>query len=145
VQLPWYAAAIGAALVWGVHYPFVDHALKEVSLISVPLLTAAPIVLVALFSWRTVAADYGAWRAMDMGARAQIMAPALTSLAGSVLLFLSISGKNATLASLIEISYPVFVALFAFMLFRDMHLNTSAVFGGMLVFAGVAVIVLNNP
>jgi len=38
---------------------------------------------------------------MDMGAGAQILARALTSLAGSVLLFLSISGKNATLASLI--------------------------------------------
>ena len=82
---------------------------------------------------------------MDVGARAQILAPALTSLAGSVLLFLSISGKNATLASLIEISYPVFVALFAFVLFRDLHLNISAVLGGMLVFAGVAVIVMNNP
>jgi len=145
VQLPWYAAALGAALVWGVHYPLVDHALKKVSLVSVLLLTAAPIILVALFSWRTVVADLVVWRAMDVGARAQILAPALTSLAGSVLLFLSISGKNATLASLIEISYPVFVALFAFVLFRDLHLNISAVLGGMLVFAGVAVIVMNNP
>lgn len=145
MQLPWYLAAIGAALAWGVHYPLVDHALRKISLVSVLLLTALPIVIVALFFWRTVAADYGVWRAMDAGTRGQILAPALTSLAGSVLLFLSISGKNATLASLIEISYPVFVALFAFVLFRETHLNASVLVGGALVFAGVAVIIVNNP
>jgi len=145
VQLPWYVAGLGAALAWGIHYPLVDHALKKVSLISVLLLTALPIIGVALFSWRTIAADYGVWRAMDPGTRGQILAPALTSLAGSVLLFLSISGKNATLASLIEISYPVFVALFAFALFREVHLNASVLVGGALVFAGVAVIIMNNP
>ncbi|MGE5241257.1 MAG: EamA family transporter [Bacteroidota bacterium] len=145
MQLPWYVAGLGAALAWGIHYPLVDHALKKVSLISVLLLTALPIIVVALFSWRTIAADYGVWRAMDPGTRGQILAPALTSLAGSVLLFLSISGKNATLASLIEISYPVFVALFAFALFREVHLNASVLVGGALVFTGVAVIIMNNP
>lgn len=145
MQLPWYAAAIGAALAWGIHYPLVDHALKKISLVSVLLLTALPILIVALLFWRTVAADYGVWRALDSGARGQILAPALTSLAGSVLLFLSISGKNATLASLIEISYPVFVALFAFVLFRETHLNASVLLGAALVFTGVAVIIMNNP
>jgi len=33
-------------------------------------------------------------------------------------------------------AYPVFVALFAFMFFGDMRLNTGAVRGGTLVFAG---------
>ena len=145
MQLPWYVAAIGAALIWGFHYPLVDHALRKISLVSVLLLTALPIIIVALLSWRTVAADYGVWRDMDLGSRGQILAPALTSLAGSVLLFLSISGKNATLASLIEISYPVFVALFAFALFREVHLNASVLVGGALVFAGVAVIIMNIP
>ena len=145
MQLPWYVAGLGAALAWGIHYPLVDHALRKISLVSVLLLTALPISIVALLFWRTVAADYGVWRAMDLGTRGQILAPALTSLAGSVLLFLSISGKNATLASLIEISYPVFVALFAFALFREVHLNASVLVGGALVFAGVAVIIMNNP
>ena len=62
-----------------------------------------------------------------------------------MLLFQAISDKNATLASLIEISYPVFVALFAWLLFRQVHLNASVLVGALLVFAGVAVIVLNNP
>jgi drug/metabolite transporter (DMT)-like permease len=86
-----------------------------------------------------------ALRAMSWSERVPILALALTSLAGSVLLYLSISGKNATLASLIEITYPVFVVLFAFLLFRQMNLNASVLIGAGLVFAGVAVIVLGNP
>ncbi len=145
MQLPWYVTAIGAALIWGVHYPLVDHALKKISLVSVLLLTALPVVLVAPFFYRTIAADFTMWEAMDTGAKGMVLALALTSLLGSVLLFLSISGKNATLASLIEISYPIFVALFAFVLFREMHVNTSVIVGGLLVFAGVAMIIGNNP
>lgn len=145
MQLPWYVTAIGASLLWGVHYPLVDHALKKISLVSVLLLTALPVVLAAPFFYRTVAADFTIWKAMDTGAKGMVLALALTSLLGSVLLFLSISGKNATLASLIEISYPVFVALFAWLLFREMHINTSVIIGGLLVFAGVVMIIWNNP
>jgi drug/metabolite transporter (DMT)-like permease len=144
MQLPWYVTALGAALVWGIHYPLVDHALKRLSLTSVLLLTALPILILPLVT-RGVGADLAALRAMSWSERAPILALALTSLAGSVLLYLSIAGKNATLASLIEITYPVFVALFAFLLFRQMHLNTAVLIGAGLVFTGVAVIILGNP
>ena len=30
--VPWYLAALAAALVWGIHYPLVDQALKKLSL-----------------------------------------------------------------------------------------------------------------
>ncbi|MEW6330377.1 MAG: EamA family transporter [Pseudomonadota bacterium] len=145
MRIPWYVTAIGAALVWGVHYPLVDHALKKLSLVSVLLLTALPIVALGLFFHRTLAADYAVWVTLDTGPKLRVLALALTSLLGSVLLFLSIAGKNATLASLIEISYPVFVALFAWLLFREVHVNASVLVGGLLVFAGVALIIINNP
>lgn len=144
MQLPWYVTALGAAVVWGIHYPLVDHALKRMSLTGVLLLTALPILVLPLIT-RSVGADLAALRAMDWSERWPILALALTSLAGSVLLYLSISGKNATLASLIEITYPVFVALFAFLLFRQVHLNGSVLIGAALVFAGVAIIILGNP
>lgn len=144
MQIPWYVTAIGAALVWGVHYPLVDHALKKISLVSVLLLTAVPVVLAVPFFHRTLAADYAVWADLDTGPKARVLALALTSLLGSVLLFLSIAGKNATLASLIEISYPVFVAVFAYLLFREIHVNPSVIIGGLLVFAGVTMIIWNN-
>jgi drug/metabolite transporter (DMT)-like permease len=145
MTIPWYVAALGAAVVWGVHYPLVDFALKRVSLMSVLLLTAVPILVAAAFCHRALARDYAAWNGLAWGERVPILALMLTSLLGAVLLYLSISGKNATLASLIEISYPLFVALFAFLLFRQIQLTPSVLFGGALVFGGVVIIIRYNP
>ncbi|MCP5425554.1 MAG: EamA family transporter [Gammaproteobacteria bacterium] len=143
--LPWYVTALGAALVWGVHYPLLDHALKRVSLVSLLLLNALPMLLLAPVFWRTLAADCHILSSLDWDRRILLLTPALTNLLACVLLFLSIGSKNATLASLIEISYPVFVALFAYLLFREIHIDPKVALGGLLVFAGVVLIILNSP
>jgi len=122
-SLPWYVAALGAALAWGLHYPLIEHALKRVSLVTVLLLTALPIALLALVFHRAVAADVRTLAQMDWAARAPILALAITSLIGSVLLFLAIESRNATLASLLEITYPLFVAFFSWLVFRELQLD----------------------
>jgi drug/metabolite transporter (DMT)-like permease len=141
---PWYLSALGAAIVWGVHYPLVDNALKRVSVVTVLLLTAIPIAIFALVAHRTVADDLATLRTLGWRGQLPILALALTSLAGSVLLYIAIGAKNATLASVIEISYPLFVAIFAWLLFRQAHWNAAVLAGGLLVFAGVTLIIVNN-
>lgn len=32
MHIPWYVAAVGEAITWGVYYPLVDMALKRISL-----------------------------------------------------------------------------------------------------------------
>jgi len=145
MTVPWYVTAVAAALVWGVHYPLVDYALKRVSILSVLLLTAVPILLLLPMYQQTLKNDIAVWQGLSWSGRLPILAIMVTSLAGAVLLYVSISGKNATLASLIEISYPVFVALFAYLLFRELHLNASVLVGAALVFSGVALIIWHNP
>lgn len=145
VKLPWFIAAFGAALVWGIHYPLLEFALKRLSLISVLLLTAVPIILVAPFFYRELVTDIAVLRGLELPSRLAISVLALTSLAAPVLLFTAIDGKNATLASLIEISYPLFVVLFTYVFFRAMHLNASVALGAVLIFAGVIIIIVNNP
>jgi drug/metabolite transporter (DMT)-like permease len=54
------------------------------------------------------------------------------------------SAKNPTLASLIEISYPFFVVLFTWVFFRQCQLNLSTMIGGLLILAGVFVIILGE-
>jgi drug/metabolite transporter (DMT)-like permease len=145
VQIPWYMSAAGAALIWGLHYPLIGYALKKVSMVSVLLLTALPVLLVAVLFRDEVLADYRTLLALDWPQRLTILALALTSLSASALLFSSIGSKNATLASLIEISYPVFVAAFAFLLFRETQAGASVMIGALLVFAGVGVIIFHSP
>ncbi len=144
MQIPWYIAALGAALCWGLHYPLVSFALQRVSLYSVLLLTTVPILLLApLFSTR-VANDWHHLRALPAHEQWSIAAIMLTSLAGAVFVFVAIGGKNATLASLIEISYPIFVVFFSYVLFKQVHINPSVIFGGLLVIAGTSLIIYHN-
>lgn len=145
MQLPWYVTALGAAMIWGIHYPLVDNALKRLSPVGVLMLTAIPILLVAAVFYRHLAADYLVIKGMDWGAKLLVIALSVTSIVGTLLLYMSINSRNATLASLMEISYPVFVVLFSYVLFRQSHINPSVIAGGVLVFAGVALIILNNP
>jgi drug/metabolite transporter (DMT)-like permease len=144
MQFPWYVPAIAAAVVWGLHYPLIENALRRLSLPTVVLLTALPMVLVALAFPARLAADWRTVMAMPTGERLLIALIALTSLTGTVLLYLAVRGRNATLASLIEISYPAFVAVFAWLLFREWQLNTGVMLGALLVFAGSALIIVNS-
>jgi drug/metabolite transporter (DMT)-like permease len=144
MNIAWYVTALGAALVWGIHYPLVDFALKRISVFSVLLMTVLPILLLMPLFLRDVARDLDTFRLLPGTEQGMIAAIGLTSLLGAVLLYLSIAGKNATLASLIEITYPVFVAFFAYVMFRHIHLNASVIVGGLLVIAGAGLIIYNN-
>jgi drug/metabolite transporter (DMT)-like permease len=63
----------------------------------------------------------------------------VSSAAGGLLIYMAIGEKNATLASLIEISYPFFVAVFAWLFFRETQFNWPTILGGILTLGGVAV------
>ena len=72
-----------------------------------------------------------------------IVAVIATTSAG-MLIFLSIQAKNATLSSLIEISYPLFTAFFAWALFRQATLNMATIIGAALIFIGVLIVARGN-
>lgn len=72
------------------------------------------------------------------------MVVAVAAVVGTTLVFLGIEQKNATLVSLIEISYPIFVCLFSFLFFKDMQLNWATATGAFLIFAGIATIYLKG-
>ena len=63
---------------------------------------------------------------------------------GAYLTYAAMGAKNPTLVSLIEISYPLFVVLFTWIFFREMQLNPITFFGGLLVLAGVVVIIIGE-
>jgi drug/metabolite transporter (DMT)-like permease len=63
---------------------------------------------------------------------------------GGLLIYSAIGEKNATLASLIEISYPFFVAMFAWVFFRETQFNLATVLGGVLILGGVFTVFVAN-
>jgi drug/metabolite transporter (DMT)-like permease len=68
------------------------------------------------------------------------IAEAICLMAAELLIGFSITSKNATLSGLIEISYPLFIAIFAYLLFNDNQMNAGTVVGGALIFSGIFVI-----
>jgi uncharacterized membrane protein len=61
---------------------------------------------------------------------------------GTLFIALSIQAKNATLAAIIELAYPVFTIFFSWMLFKENYLNLQVVLGGILIMAGAGLIAL---
>lgn len=144
MTLPWYIAALAAAITWGIYYPLVDMALKKISLFSVILLSMIPVFLVLPFFMRTVTQDIETVRSLPVSEQWTIAALGLVGLFGEVMVYLAITGKNATLASLIEMTYPLFVVLFAFLFYRQMHVTPSVFVGGLMILIGSGLIIYNN-
>jgi drug/metabolite transporter (DMT)-like permease len=144
MQIPWYVTAIGAAVIWGIHYPLLDFALKRISVYSVLLLSVIPVFLFMPFFLRELAADVDTFKLLPLKDQCSILVIAVTSTVGAILLFLSIDSKNATLTSLIEISYPIFVVVFAYLFFKQININLSVMLGGLLILTGAAIIIVNN-
>ncbi|HXL25188.1 MAG TPA: EamA family transporter, partial [Chthoniobacterales bacterium] len=57
---------------------------------------------------------------------------------------LAIHQKNATLASLLEISYPLFIILFTALFFREIHLDLVGMIGAMLILLGCVLVVFSR-
>ena len=144
MQIPWYVPAIGAAVIWGIHYPLLDFAMKRISIYGVLLLGVVPVLLLMPLFLRELSGDIEQFKSLPAGEQWPILAIMLTSTAGTVLIYLSIGSKNASLASLIEISYPVFVIFFAYVLFRQVHVNPAAILGGLMTLAGAGLIIYSN-
>ena len=144
MSIPWYLAAIGAAIIWGIHYPLIDFAMKRLSVYSVLLISVLPVLFLMPMFLRDLARDVEVFKLLPTNEQWLVAAIGLTSTLGAVLLYLSVNSKNATLASLIEITYPVFVVLFAYLFFRQVHVNTSVILGGLMILIGAGLIIYNN-
>jgi drug/metabolite transporter (DMT)-like permease len=57
---------------------------------------------------------------------------------------LAINQKNATLASLLEISYPLFIILFTAIFLHQMHLDLFGLVGALLILLGCILVVFSR-
>ena len=119
-------------------------ALKRISLYSVILLSMIPVLLVMPLFLKTVSNDIETVRTLPVSEQWVIISLGLIGLFGEVMVYLAISGKNATLASLIEMTYPIFVVLFAYIFYREIHVTASVFAGGLMILIGAGLIIYNN-
>lgn len=143
----WLVYAMLAALLWGVSYAAAGRVLgKGLSSVSfyICYLTLGVLMVGTFF--------LASGRAMKLGQELRAIGPdwvwlllavATAPLAG-LLIFTAIGEKNAPVAALIEISYPLSAAFFAWLFFRESHLNAQTAIGAVLIYAGIIVVALGN-
>lgn len=140
-MITWWMYAIFASLVWGLHFNFIAKAMTVASPITVYALPSFLLALALPLWYKTLAGDLQRIWSLDWNDKSIIGATMITSILGTVAAYKAIHSSNATIASLIEITYPIFVAIFAMLLFHENHLNWPIVFGGSLIMAGTGVII----
>lgn len=143
----WFVYALSAAIIWGVSYAASGRAIERGvsplvfftlyacvgALMGLAALTATGKLATFPNEIRAIGRDW-TWLAVAV----------VTSGVGALLIYMAIGEKNATVASLIEISYPVFVAFFAWLFFRETQFNFMTIVGGAMIIGGVTVVFLGN-
>jgi len=143
----WFIYALGAAIIWGINYAVAGRLLERgmspqtLFLIDMVFGAAGMAALISFTGkWSTTFTELNLPRTDCLW----LFVAVLTAMTAALLIFMSIQAKNATVASLIEVTYPFFTAFFAWMLFRQNTLNFATILGGLLILAGVVIIARGN-
>jgi drug/metabolite transporter (DMT)-like permease len=137
----WFVFAICAAILWGFNYALAEKILNNIS--PVTLLALEMIIGAVIFTgisfFTTMKKDMEV-----LSADSNLLLLTLTEVAivliASYFIAVSITLKNATIAGIVELTYPIFTILFTWFIFNQIHVNFSVIIGGLLIFIGVLVI-----
>ncbi len=143
--MTWWMFAFGAAAIWGVHYVLLERVMTIASPITVYLLPTVLSMILVPFFYNTIVEDVKAVMAATYDIKLAMGIIMFTSVIASLGLYKAIAMSNATLASLIEIAYPIFVVIFAYLIFDQNHLaHWTTALGGVLILAGAGLVVYNG-
>jgi drug/metabolite transporter (DMT)-like permease len=130
----WFFLALGAAVSYGLQYVLLGRHFKEVNVFTYGLVTNAVALVTVGALWLATKAPAPNWTPTQWWS---IAAQILCGLAGGLLSYLAIQQKNASLAAFVEICYPLFVVLFAYLFFHEVQLSPRQAVGAALIFAGL--------
>lgn len=146
-QYGWAILATAASIMWGLAYAVAEKVIKSGVHPSI-LMVSSGIVSLPLFA---IAAIYLGQLKPSLAVITKqpsliglIILQALAIVVGSYMIFIAIGIKNATLVNMIEITYPLFTALFAYLIMRDVQLNAWTLMGGLFIMTGLGIIIAKN-
>ena len=144
----WIVFALGSAILWGFGYALSEKVMKQNGISPEFLMVISGGIYLLL----SIAIVTGSGRFQQEAQLLlenktlclQLFTLSSAYVAGTWMIYKATFLKNATLANLVEISYPVFTALFAYLILKDVQLNWATAFGGLLVLSGVGIIFLKS-
>ena len=142
----WIIFALSASLMWGLTYVINEQVYKKISVVTSLSITSFAMFVVML----VVACSQGLLK-KDLSVISSsknlmflVLVETITLILAELSIGFAITNKNATLAGLIEISYPIFITLFAYFIFKENGVSLSTIIGGLLIFIGVFIIYYFN-
>lgn len=141
----WFFYALGSAILWGFSYALSEKVLKNditpifLMVISGFIYLAFSLVL-ALFNGQLK----NGLNAITNNSNLlfEIVVISVSYVVGTFLIYMAINMKNASMANLIEISFPIFTIIFAYFIMKEVQVNMASIIGGLLIFSGIGVIYL---
>lgn len=143
----WLYYAFAATVFWGMNCAFLEKLLEKGFPVSLLMALESCMALPLFFGIsyiRGTAKEGFDMLKEDTNLLYLLLAVSGSFLAATFFIFHSIQAKNATLAGLIEVSYPIFTILFTWLFFKQFHLNAYSAVGGILIMAGISVIYIKG-
>lgn len=143
----WFFYALGTAILWGGSYALSDRVMRH---------DVSPLFLMFIsglfyFGLSTVFVLFSGQikNSFEMmfnnkAIFVDIVIVSLCYVFGTLFIYMAINLKNASMANLVEISYPLFTIFFAYILMKEVQVNVGSVIGGILIFCGICVIYLKG-
>ncbi len=139
----WLLYAVGSAILWGVAYPISEHLVKNgispASLMFIYTLFSMPVYGLIAYKWGGL---HDSFKSI-MGSQTLplwLVIMIASYMTANLMVFISIEEKNATLASFIEATYPLFTAVFAYLIFQSIQINLATLLGGFLIIIGATIV-----
>lgn len=138
----WIVYAITAAVLWGLSYTMTEQVMKKLSAMSVMFFCSLGGAIFALVAGLLLGSFKKDWEVIkNASAELKLLGVCVAVvMIANVFILLSIKAKNATMAGMIEITYPLFTAIFAWVLFKEAQMTTGTLIGFVLIVTGVACI-----
>jgi len=144
---PWWIFSILAAVLWGLHFNLVvkvSNVLpKDIyTPLTIFVITSVSILLLLPFIHQKVLSNLVTLWSSGNDIRLSVIVLIFTAIIAANLLYVAMQlSPNATVAALLDITYPLFIAIVAWVLYRENHLDWSVLLGGSLIFTGALLIV----
>lgn len=146
MDVMWVLLSILASVLWGLLYVLSEDLYTHISVVSkIGILCFFISITMLVVSW--MRGDLVPDLKVITGSKDLLLlflCIILISIAAELCIGYSIALRNATLAALIEISYPLFTVFFSILLYRVNHLSVSVIIGGLMIMGGVTVISLSH-
>ncbi len=136
--------ALLTSILWGSYYASVEQIVKHID-IKTNLIIHYAISLFGFSVWSYFDGSFKEDLTKIQTIMPWMLISSVSTFIAAYCSVAAVKSGGASLASIIEISYPVWVVLFTSIISKKNNFTPNIIFGGLLIFIGTLLVVKSNP